>query len=388
MTSPLWIRGGIQCASDLKADVLIIGGGYTGLSTAWWLSEFDPKLKIIVIDRGQCGAGASGRNAGFFTMGSAAFYKTLFLDWGKERAQEIFHFAHKSLEDATTHLLKNSSGINYEEAPSLTLLRHEGTIKDWKEAGFHPEDFSFKWKPQGELPEPLNDTFIGAYESLPEHKINPQELLNYLKIILGKRNITILENESVSHIQKNRVMTELRSIEAQTKVLALNGYFPKFHPSFESLIMPRRAQMLAIEFDGPLNCPHLYYDPQDRVYWRKISENRLVVGGKRLLDEKGETGEFEKLSGVIQNALEDYLKDTLKLNFKIVARWSGIMAFTKHELPFVTKLASESQTYLMGGFSGHGMGFGFGAAREMAELIIGKKNESFFDKFGNINTTL
>jgi glycine/D-amino acid oxidase-like deaminating enzyme len=64
------------------------------------------------------------------------------------------------------------------------------------------------------------------------------------------------------------------------------------------------------------------------------------------------------------------------------------MGFTEHELPFVTKVQAPLESFVVGGFSGHGMGLGFHTAREVAELVCGKKDESFFSQFKRIKINL
>ena len=57
------------------------------------------------------------------------------------------------------------------------------------------------------------------------------------------------------------------------------------------------------------------------------------------------------------------------------------MGFTEHELPLIDKIQAPLETYMIGGFSGHGMGLGFNAGKEVAEMALGIKNESFFNQF-------
>lgn len=152
--------------------------------------------------------------------------------------------------------------------------------------------------------------------------------------------------------------------------------------------MPRRAQMLAVELDEDFDCPGLYYDPPERVYWRKAQEKVLIIGGKRLLDADGEIGDFEKLSPLIQNALEEYLSLQLGLKYKVLSRWSGTMGFTENELPMIGKIKAPLECFMLGGFSGHGMGLGFNSGREVARLVCGEKQESFFNQFHKADYSL
>jgi glycine/D-amino acid oxidase-like deaminating enzyme len=372
----------------MTADVVIVGGGYIGLSTAYWLSEFQPDLKIIVLERSHVGAGASGRNAGFLTKGSATFYKSLSQDWGIERAQDIRQFAEESLDLVYQNILKSSPEIKFEKTTSLTLFQNQQQNSDWSSPEFKPDDFNFKWKSADELAVGLKGKFIGAYESGPEYKINPVQLLTSLKTILVSRKIQIIENLSAFEITPEGVSTEFNNIKCKQVVLALNGYFPHFHPVFKSLITPQRAQMMAVELEDDIDSNSLHYDSPERVYWRKSQDKILLIGGKRLLDEAGEIGDFEKLSSKIQDGLESYLEDILKLRFKVIHRWSGTMGFTEHELPFITKAEALTETYVIGGFSGHGMGFGFRSGQEMAKLVTGQISHSFFDNFKPVKIKL
>jgi glycine/D-amino acid oxidase-like deaminating enzyme len=388
MTTSHWFRSHTFTTPDISADVLIVGGGYAGLSTAYWLTEIRPDLKIIILERSFCGAGASGRNAGFLTMGSASFYKSLCLKWGEVKAHEIFSFAKESLDLVHNQILKSSPQIKYDRSSSMTLFRTEAQSKEWENKAFRPQDFNFLWRSNEELPAALRRNFFGAYEASPEYKINPVELLASMKKILESRKVQIIESVSAFELTPEGVVTEFNTIKARKVVLAMNGYFPQFHDAFKNSIIPRRAQMLAVELENELDCPSLYYDPPERVYWRKTLDKVLVIGGKRLLDEKGETGDFEKISPVIQNALEHYLSEQLGVKYKVINRWSGTMGFTDHELPIIDRVKAPLECYMIGGFSGHGMGLGFRSGKEMAQLVAGEKIESFFNQFKRSDISL
>lgn len=383
MTSSLWSRPIHSFKYQSQVDVLIVGAGLAGLSTAYWLSEMDPSLKILIIDRSHLGAGASGRNAGFLTIGSAHFHQKLIERWGKEKAYEIYQFARKSLELMYEHILSKSSDIRFDHASSLTFLRNENQFSFTDDSRYQ-----FKWKKGPELSLALAQKFIGAFEHEGECRIVPTDLLSHLKKTLQKRNIQIIENLSAYELIPDGLKTEEFKIKAKQVVLALNGYFSEFSNQFSSLIYPKRAQMLAVELESELNFTSLCYDPEERVYWRKTDSKTLIIGGKRLLDEKGESGNFEKISPKIQEALEEYLASELKVKFKVIKRWSGIMGFTEDELPILSKVQAPLPTFVIGGFSGHGMGLGFHSGLEMAKLVTGKQGHSFFENFKRFEISL
>jgi len=388
MTTSHWFRTHTFKNPDINADVVIVGGGYVGLSTAYWLSELRPSLKIVLLDRSHLGAGASGRNAGFLTKGSATFYKTLTQHWGPEKARMLYEFGADSVQLAHQKVLKSSPEIRFDKTTSLTLFQTDNHKQSWNSSGFNPEDFGFQWKESDELPSKIRNSFYGAYENEGEFRVNPIQIINSLRLSLEARKIQIIENLSAFDLTSDGIVTEYNSIKCKQVILALNGYFSQFNSEFKKWVKPCRAQMLAVELEDDIDSTSLHYDSPERVYWRKDSEKTLLIGGKRVLDEKGEDGDFEKVSPVIQAGLESYLREQLKVRYKVLHRWSGIMGFTDHELPILTKIHAPLETFAVGGFSGHGMGFGFKSALEMAELVTGQKTKSFFDAFKEVKIEL
>ena len=388
MTTSYWQRPHSFKTPDVTTDVLIIGGGFAGLSTAYWLTEQKPDLKITILERSFCGAGASGRNAGFLTMGSASFYKSLTKQWGKEKARSILSFAQESLELVYQKILLSSPELKFERSSSMTLFKNEEQFQSWKDDSFDPGAFGFSWSENDNLPVHLQRKFHGAFEKSPEYKINPVQLLTSIKTILESRKVRIIESSSAFSVTEDGVLTENNIIKSKQVILAMNAYSGQFHDVFKNVIIPRRAQMLAVELDEDFDCPGLYYDPPERVYWRKTQEKVLIIGGKRLLDAEGETGDFEKLSPLIQNSLEEYLSLELGLKYKVLNRWSGTMGFTEHELPLIGRIKAPLECYMIGGFSGHGMGLGFNSGREMARVVCGEKQESFFNQFQKADYSL
>jgi gamma-glutamylputrescine oxidase len=368
MTQSFWQRSHAYSTPAMTADVAILGAGFVGLSTAYWLTELQPGLKIIVIDRKSIGSGASGRNAGFLTKGSAAFHHGLEEKLGVKTAGEIFAYAEESLRLLDQKILQTSPELKAEKVASQTLYR---TAPEQIPSGF-------KRTLMTELPDCLQSTFATAITGENEFKINPASLLQTMATKLKGRGVQILEQLTAFDLTQDAILTETGFVKAKTTILALNGYLPQFHQHFKKMIRPTRAQMLAVRIKADLRAPDLYYDPAERVYWRQGPDQTLLIGGKRLLDPEREVGEFDKVTPIIQEALETYVRDVLKQEPEIVQRWSGVMGFTVDELPIIIETDLRKDTFVVGGFSGHGMGLGFLSAKETAELALGKKTESFF----------
>lgn len=326
-----------------KKDFTIVGAGFVGLSTAYWLSFLAPGSKILVVDRERSGAGASGKNAGFLTKGSASFYRHLITNWGEEKALQIFQFAETSLSLLHDHILLPAM-IPHLRTDSLSLYR--------KSAPFLPEAFGFAGASA-----PLPEIFSGALRNPGEFKCAPLDLIAGLEALLRERGVEFEFGQR-----------EAGSAAPGKTIFCLNAYTARVLPEFKERIFPRRAQMLRVRLrTQPTLGEDLFYDPEERVYFRREGKEHLLIGGKRLVDPIAEETFTEEISPPIQSALEDYLKDDLKLSFEVVDRWSGIMGFTADELPILER---QGERVFLAGFSGHGMGFGFHAGKKAAEMSL------------------
>lgn len=328
----------------MAQDFVIFGAGIAGLSTAYWLRELNPTSSILVIDKSALGKGASGKNAGFLTKGSAFFYRHLIARWGEEKALQVFQFSQASLSLLEERILL-PSGVRFERSSSLTLYRDKKPEL--------PESFHFF-----ESESPFQN-FSGALRSPGEFKITPLAFLNSFYELLLKKNISFEFGEN-RESQRGRKKT----------IYCLNAYMGTILPQFQDKISPRRAQMLRVRLEnGEKIGPELFYDPEERVYFRSEGPSQLLIGGKRLVDAKNEETLMEGNSEKIQRALEDYL-GALGLRFTVMDRWSGIMGFTESELPL---LEDQGERMILGGFSGHGMGLGFHSGKIAAQMCLGDK---------------
>jgi gamma-glutamylputrescine oxidase len=383
MTNSIWqIKN--SNTGDFKFDFVILGAGIAGLSVGYWLTEYYPDKSILILDQNQVGSGASGRNAGFLTKGSASFYLHLTSRWGKKSALNILNFASESISLVESHLLKNNSEVEFNKTISETIVDENLKKSISDELLFKPEEFNFFNNDRSNLLSRYYPYSI-FYASENEYKINPIQLLNFLEKILRKRNVKILEFSQAFKLENNLIFTENGIYEPKKIFLCLNGYTSQFNPALGKIIKPQRAQMIAAELENSFDIKSLVYDPQNRVYFRSYLDNYILIGGKRTSDPLTEETGIDHINPKIQIELEDYLGKKLGLKFRIHKRWSGIMGFTESELPLISKIRNHNELFILGGFSGHGMGFGFKSAKEVVDLASGRIPESLFHSINPIN---
>ena len=322
------------------------------MSCAFWAKKLNPERHVGLLELNRIGYGASTKNAGFLTKGSFSYYHHLEASYGEKIAHNFFSFGHDSIQLAHDFILKDSS-LEFTPTSSLTLSTHVLQHNPF----FHEVDHLY------------SDKFSRrAHLSPGEVKINPQTFIHHLKTMCEKMGVVIHENVVVDKKNCDGLQSQI--------IFCLNAYTGSFLENFQTKISPYRGQMLEMQIQDGHSFDHLFYYPEERVYWR-FYQDKIWIGGKRLVDEERETTMDMGINSVIQLELEDFVRTKLNLRATVTRQWSGIMGFTKNERPICQRLEQENQ-YLLAGFSGHGMGYGFKSAKELVEHLDDKQKEPFF----------
>ena len=330
---------------------MVVGGGFIGLSVAYWLLLKKPSLKLWILDQATLGDGASGRNAGFLTKGSLSFYEHLTNKWGANKALEVFEFAKESIDLTLSHI--NPSEVIHTR--SYSLYREN---KDFQFNGFT------------RATSPLA-SFADCFVSEGEKSIHPLRLLESLEEKVTTMGGVIYRGVQVLAMEPDVIHTTRGPIKKSQAILALNGFTESL---VSGVVTAQRGQMQCVELGSDLYLPGLIYVPENRVYFKFLGPGVMVIGGKRLLDAETEQTSLLGINPLIQQELSRYIETHLAKIKRVRAQWAGIMGFSADELPLLEKRHSY---YLIAGFSGHGMGLGFSSAKNLAEMIIDQKT-SFF----------
>jgi gamma-glutamylputrescine oxidase len=344
-------------------DVEIVGGGITGCSCALTLAE--KGLRVRLHEARAVASGASGRNGGFALRGGAMAYDSA-REWlGADLAAEYWR-----LTESYVDRMGELGGDAFRRTGSLRLAGDDERDELRAEYEALREDgFAAEWR--DELPEPLADRFPGALFHPEDAVLQPARLVRRLAAAAVEAGVEIREHHRVE---------ELDALEAETVVVATDGYPSGLLGELEGLIIPTRGQMIATE---PLperlySMPH--YGRHGLDYWHQDPDGRLLIGGFRDVDMESEFTAAEETTPRIQAALEGFAEALVGRMPEITHRWSGVFGLVPDLMPVVGRVPGRDGLWVAGGYSGHGNVLGLMCGDLVAQAIAGEPH-SILDAF-------
>ncbi len=362
-------------------DIVIIGGGIAGHSLCYWFQKIMPKMKVALVEKGELGSGATGRNAGFVTCGSVEHFNRLVGTHGEKLALEMWQFSEENLKLLKEEVIKDPSSLSFEEKGSFSLASTDNEFIELKKSAdlMRRLGIEVDMLEEKDIQNRLGAIgFVGGIKYVKDASIHPIKLLEELYRISSRKGVDFFSQTEVFSMEKSgdkRILkTNKGSFLCDAIVMATNGYSSLIHPFFKGKIEPTRGQILAVEpvdifMEGPCYANFVL------DYFRQLPTGELLIGGFRQLDKEKEQGFSDETNPTIQKALERFIEDHLpKLKDKrITHRWSGIMGFSQDGQPFIGSLPDDPQVYFLGGFTAHGLGLAFHGAKTLVDAMAGKE---------------
>ena len=337
-----------------RPDVEIVGGGVTGCSCALTLAG--KGLRVRLHEARAVASGASGRNGGFALRGGAMPYDSA-REWlGADLAADYWR-----LTEDYVNRMGELGGDAFRRTGSLRLAADDERDELRAEYEALREDgFAAEWRDR--LPEPLTGRFPGALFHPDDAVLQPARLVRGLAVAAAEAGVEIREHDRVE---------ELDALDAETIVIATDGYPSGLLGELEGLIIPTRGQMVATEPLPERLFPLPHYGRHGLDYWHQDPDGRLIVGGFRDADMAAEFTATEETTPRIQGALDDFVEALLGRRPEITHRWSGVFGLVPDLLPVVGPVPSREGLWTAGGYSGHGNVLGLMCGDLVAKAIAG-----------------
>lgn len=372
--------------ADLPAtcDVAIVGGGIAGTSVAYWLGRLDPSLSVVLLEAETLAYGASGRNAGFLLLGTHTDYASAVAAYGAERARRLWQFTAENARLLRTTLDGNAFDLRWSGSLVAAGSEEEAERLRHSEALLADEGIESTYLDGIAANAQMQATgFCGALALSDGGTLHPSKLVRHLAAQSGAALGEGWRVEAADPGARGvRLSSAGQSIEAERVVFATNAYLPHLVPDAARWVRPVRAQMLATA-PLPLTLDRPIYSHEGFFYIRQLPTGEVLIGGARHLHTPDEVGYADATTEALQVDLEAHLRTYFPAfaGAEVTRRWSGTMGFSTSGLPAFGGVPGMEGAWWVGGFTGHGMGYGFRMGRLVAASLLGE-TDPYADLFG------
>ncbi|MGV9889634.1 NAD(P)/FAD-dependent oxidoreductase [Streptomyces sp. NPDC003395] len=366
---------------DATADVVIVGGGYTGLWTAYYLKKSAPFLRIVVLEQKFCGYGASGRNGGWLYNGIA----------GRDRYARLHgHEAAVRLQQAMNDTVDEVIAVA--EAEGIDAGIHKGGVLEVATTpaqlarlkAFHAAEIAFGEKDRElygaeETAERIRVAdAVGSTWTPHGARLHPVKLVKGLAAVVEALGVTIHESTPVTEIRPKHAVTPYGTVRAPYVLRCTEGFTASLKGQRRTWL-PMNSSMIATEplteaqwaEIGWSGCETLGDMAHAYMYAQRTADGRIALGGRGVPYRFGSRTDND---GRTQDATIAALREILLRFFPSLAglgvehAWSGVLGVPRDWCATVTLDRSTGLGWA-GGYVGSGVATTNLAARTLRDLV-------------------
>ncbi|QZP31740.1 NAD(P)/FAD-dependent oxidoreductase [Pseudomonas sp. DR48] len=387
LDEPLLARPALE--RDLDVDVAIIGAGYTGLWTAYYLKRLAPSLDIAIVEAQTAGFGASGRNGGWL-MGNLLGEDRLLAGLPAEQRRASFDLLHEIPDEVEIVIEREGIDCDFLKGGVLycaarypeqeTSLRHY--LDKLYSQGLTESDY--RWLSPEQLAQQIRvaKPYGGIYAPHVA-TIHPAKLVRGLARTVERMGVKIYENSAVTQWQSGSLRTDKAQVRSRWIVPAVEGYATTLPPlgryqlPVQSLMVATEPLSAATWDEIGLSHGQAFSESSRQVtYGQRTADNRLVFGARggyqfagKLRHDFDLTNREVELRRYLFSELFPQLK-----NVRITHAWGGNLGMSRHFKPHML-CDHASGIALSGGYGGEGVGASNLGGRTLADLILQRDTE-------------
>jgi glycine/D-amino acid oxidase-like deaminating enzyme len=375
---------------DLDVDVAIVGAGFTGLWTAYYLRSLDPSVRIAVLEREVAGFGASGRNGGWCSALFPAPIGGIAKRYGRDAAIRMQRAMTHTVDEIGRVAAAERIDCHYAKGGTVVLARTpvqleraEADVAELAEYGFGADDLALLSAEEASKRVAATNVLGGTYTPHCA-AIHPARLVRGLAAAVVRHGGSVYERTPVTGIEPGQVRTPHGRVRAEFVIRATEGYTPQL-PGYRRTVAPVYSLMIATEplpdefwAGAGLVDRETFSDHRHLIiYGQRTADGRLAFGGRGAPYHFGSTvrPEFDRDAGVF-GELHGVLRELFPAlgDAAITHRWGGPLGIPRD---WFASVGVDRTTGLgwAGGYVGDGVGTTNLAGRTLADLILGRDTE-------------
>ncbi|MFC0508121.1 NAD(P)/FAD-dependent oxidoreductase [Micromonospora costi] len=376
---------------DTDADVVIVGAGYTGLWTAYYLARADPALRIVVLEREIAGYGASGRNGGWCSALFPTSLTGLARRHGREAATAVQRAMQATVREVGRAVAAEGIDCDWASGGTVVLARTDAqlgraraAVEEARAFGFGPEDLALLDAGEAAARCAAEGVRGGTYTPHCA-AVHPAKLVRGLARAVERLGVTIHERTPVHEIRPGAAVTPAGRVRAPVVVRATEGYTPQL-PGQRRAVVPVYSLMVATE---PLPAEtwariglaerETFSDHRHVViYGQRTADGRLAFGGRGAPYHFGSRvrSGYDREPAVFA-ALRRTLGELFPVlgpDVAVTHQWGGPLGVARD---WSASVGLDRATGLAwaGGYVGDGVSTTNLAGRTLADLILGAESD-------------
>lgn len=367
---------------DRDADVCIVGAGYTGLWTAYYLAQADPSLRITVLEARFAGFGASGRNGGWLSGLAPGDRHRMARQHGRDRVLAWQQALNEAVDEVIEVARREGIDAGAVKGGTLEIARNAAQAARLADAIAEERawgnDVTELTKEQAA--EHIRfDGVVSAYHTPHCARIHPARLARGLAEAVERHGVTIYEDTTVTEIAPGRAVTARGTVRASIVLRATEGFTPAL-PGLRRTWLPMNSSMIAT---GPIpaalwdeigwqGCETVGDSAHGFFYAQRTVDDRIAIGGRsvpyRFASRTDVDGQVPaRTIRLLTDVLHSILPQVCEV--PIAHGWCGVLAVPRDWQASVG-LDRASGLGWAGGYVGHGVTATNLAGRTLADLVL------------------
>lgn len=375
---------------EVEADVAIVGAGYTGLWTAYYLKREQPGLRVVVVEAEVAGFGASGRNGGWATGESAGNRAAMARRHGRQSVQRLIRTMFETIDEIERVTLAEGIDCHFDKGGILCFatnsahaVRLRQELEHQRSWGLKEEDYRFLGP--NELDQRARVAGSqGALFTPHAAAIHPARLVRGLATAVERMGVTIFEKSRANLVTQGLVVTDQGRVRAGV-VLRCTEAFTRHLPGQRRTYLPVYSLMVATEPLGDSFWNEVGFERREVfndarhlvIYGQRTRDGRLAFGGRggryhfgSLVDSSldRQPRVHEAVASILRNLFP------AAAEAKITHTWGGAVAIPRDWRPAVVFDRTTGFGYA-GGYVGEGVAASNLAGRVLVDLVLDRDTE-------------
>lgn len=370
---------------EAQADVAIIGAGYTGLWTAYYLKQARPDLRVVVLEKHFAGFGASGRNGGWLTGSFAWNHETYAKDRGREAVLAMVEAMNGTVDEVIRVAEAEGIDADIRRTDELLVATNAAQMKRVEDEVAHRQHWGEAERVRLIGPEETHARLripgaLGAMVISGVARVQPAKLARGLAEAVERLGVTIHEETEVTAIARGRVTTARGTVSAPVILRCTEGFTATL-PGLKRDWLPLNSAQIVTEPLPQAIWDQIGWDGHEVVadaahticYCQRTREGRIAVGGRGVpyrfgsaIDSGGEPDPVtvERLLGILRKHFP------AAAGARIDHAWCGVLAVPRD---WCAAVGYQDGMGFAGGYVGVGVSTTNLAGRTLADLALGRQ---------------